>query len=123
FAAFTLSQSTRIKVNGHAARIHPIVPPALTKPNSFFASFILANAIEFVIEIVGTYTRQWTSISRKNGQNGAFGFPWPAASPATGAGALIKAKPRIAIPPIRWLNAKKRSAEKFRSANWLLKNI
>src|SRR3954469_11970043 len=26
-------------------------------------------------------------------------------------------------PPIRWLTARKRSAEKLRSANWLLKNM
>ena len=54
FAACTLSQSTRMKVNGQAARIHPIVPPMRTIPNSFCASFICAKAIELVIEIVGT---------------------------------------------------------------------
>jgi len=52
--AFTLSQSTRMNVIGHAARIQPIVPPMRTKPNSFCASFMWANAIEFAIEIVGT---------------------------------------------------------------------
>ena len=36
---------------------------------------------------------------------------------------LAKNKPRIASPPIRWLMARNRSAEKLRSANWLLKNI
>ena len=53
-AALTLSQSTRMNVNGHAARIQPIVPPMRTMPNSFCASFMFAKAIEFVIEIVGT---------------------------------------------------------------------
>ena len=33
----TLSQSTRMKVNGQAARIQPIVPPMRTMPNSFCA--------------------------------------------------------------------------------------
>src|SRR4051794_24318674 len=32
-------------------------------------------------------------------------------------------KPRIASPPIKWLAARKRSAEKLRSTNWLAKNI
>src|SRR5215213_9164878 len=102
-AAFTRSQSTRMNVNGHAARIQPIVPPMRTIPNSFLASVMLANAIEFVMEIVGTYKRQWTNINEKKGQNGA-------APP--GPGALIKARPSIASPPIKWLNARKRSAEK-----------
>ena len=53
-AAFTLSQSTRMNVNGQAARIQPIVPPMRTMPNSFCASFMCAKAIELVIEIVGT---------------------------------------------------------------------
>ena len=43
-----------MNVNGHAARIQPIVPPMRTMPNSFCASFMLAKAIELVIEIVGT---------------------------------------------------------------------
>ncbi len=43
-----------MNVIGQAARIHPIVPPMRTMPNSFCASFICANAIELVIEIVGT---------------------------------------------------------------------
>ena len=50
----TLSQSTRMNTKGQAARIQPIVPPILTSPNSFLASFMCVNAIEFVIEIVGT---------------------------------------------------------------------
>ncbi len=54
FAAFTASQFTKMKVNGHAARIQPMVPPMRTMPNSFVASFILANAMELVIEMVGT---------------------------------------------------------------------
>ena len=58
FAARTWSQSTRIKVNGHAARIQPMVPPMRTRPNSFCASFKLAKAMEFTMEIVGTYSRQ-----------------------------------------------------------------
>ena len=41
-------------MNGQAARIQPMVPPMRTMPNSFCASFMLAKAIEFVIEIVGT---------------------------------------------------------------------
>ena len=53
-AAFTLAQSTRMNVNGHAARIQPMVPPIRTMPNSFCASFMWVKAMEFVIEIVGT---------------------------------------------------------------------
>ena len=53
-AASTADQFTKMKVNGHAARIQPIVPPMRTIPNSFSGFFMLANAIEFVIEIVGT---------------------------------------------------------------------
>ena len=53
-AAATRSQSTRMNVIGQAARIHPIVPPMRTIPNSFFASFMCVKAIEFVIEMVGT---------------------------------------------------------------------
>ena len=41
-------------MNGHAATIQPIVPHRRTRPKSFCASFRLANAIELVIEIVGT---------------------------------------------------------------------
>src|SRR4051812_5569474 len=67
-AAWTLSQSTRMNVNGHAAKIHPIVPPTRIRPNSFCGSLILANAIEFAIELVGTYNRQCTIISPKKGQ-------------------------------------------------------
>ena len=36
------------------ARIQPMVPPMRTMPNSCCASFMLAKAIELVIEIVGT---------------------------------------------------------------------
>jgi hypothetical protein len=43
-----------MNVNGQAARIQPMVPPMRTMPNSFCASFMLAKAIEFAIEIVGT---------------------------------------------------------------------
>ena len=53
-AASTAAQLTKMKVNGHAARIHPIVPPMRTMPNSLSAFFMFANAIELVIEIVGT---------------------------------------------------------------------
>src|SRR5947209_2430376 len=95
-----------MKVNGHAARIHPIVPPTRTKPNSFCASFIFAKAIEFAIEIVGTYTRQWRNISKQNGPNDR-----------------VKASPKIAAPPIKWLKDINFSAEKWRSAYWVLKNI
>ena len=83
FASRTLSQSTRMNVNGQAARIQPIVPPIRTIPNSF-ESFILAKAIELVIEMVGTYSRQCTSIRPKNGQN-----------------SLVYARPNIARPPTR----------------------
>src|SRR6188768_1815078 len=36
---------------------------------------------------------------------------------------LVKARLKMATPPTRWLKARNFSAEKFRSANWLLKNI
>ena len=52
--ARTWSQSTRMKVIGHAAMIQPIVPPMRMMPNSPCASFICANAMELVIEMVGT---------------------------------------------------------------------
>jgi len=35
----------------------------------------------------------------------------------------VNARPRMAPPPTRWLKARKRSAEKARSAKWLLKKI
>ena len=54
FAASTFAQSTRMKVKGHAARIHPRVPPMRTRPNSLSGLRILAKAIELVIEMVGT---------------------------------------------------------------------
>ena len=50
----TASQSTSRKMNGHDAAIHPIVPQTRTGPNSRVGSFKLANAIELVIEMVGT---------------------------------------------------------------------
>ena len=53
-AAWTAAQSTRIKANGHAAAIQPIVPPIRIGPNSDVGSCMCANPIEFVIEIVGT---------------------------------------------------------------------
>ena len=53
-AAATRSQSTRMNVIGQAARIHPIVPPMRTIPNSFCAFFMCVKAIELVIEMVGT---------------------------------------------------------------------
>ena len=53
-AASTAAQFTKMNVNGHAARIQPIVPPMRTMPNSLSAFFMLANAIELVIEMVGT---------------------------------------------------------------------
>ena len=83
-----------------------MVPPIRTRPNSLVASFMLAKAIELVMEIVGTYSRQWTSMSRKKGQKDR-----------------VKPHPRMASPPTRWLKARNFSAAKFRSANWLLKNI
>ena len=83
-----------------------MVPPIRTNPNSFAGSFMFAKAIELVMEIVGTYNRQCTSISRKKGQK-----------------ERVKPQPRIASPPIKWLKARNFSAAKLRSANWLLKNI
>ncbi len=53
-AALTRAQSTRMNVNGQAARIQPKVPPMRTKPNSFLESFMWAKAIELTIERVGT---------------------------------------------------------------------
>src|SRR5580765_6632050 len=53
-AASTAGQLTKMNVNGQAARIHPIVPPMRTRPNSLSAFFMFANAIELVIESVGT---------------------------------------------------------------------
>ena len=53
-AALTASQFTKMKVKGQAARIQPIVPPMRIRPNSLSGFFMLANAIELVIEIVGT---------------------------------------------------------------------
>ena len=35
---------------------------------------------------------------------------------------LVMDMPIIVTPPTRWLNARNRSAAKFRSANWLPKN-
>jgi hypothetical protein len=43
-----------MKMNGHEAMIHPIVPQTRTGPNSWDGSRRLANAIELVIEMVGT---------------------------------------------------------------------
>ena len=93
-------------MNGQVASTHPMVPPIRTKPNSFCESFRCANAIEFTIDIVGTNSRQCTSISPKNGQK-----------------VFAKNSPSIATPPIPWLNARNFSAAKLRSQNWLLKNI
>ncbi len=53
-AAETLAQSTRMKVNGQAARIQPRVPPMRMRPNSFFGSFMLAKAMELTMDRVGT---------------------------------------------------------------------
>src|SRR5687768_3233373 len=36
---------------------------------------------------------------------------------------FVHASARMAAPPMMWLTARKRSAAKLRSANWLLKNI
>src|SRR5436190_17939873 len=47
--AGTLVQSTRMKMNGQEATIHPIVPHTRTGPNCRVGSLRLANAIEFVI--------------------------------------------------------------------------
>ena len=52
--AGTCAQSTRMKMNGQRAAIQPIVPHTRTGPNSRAGSLRLANAIELVIEIVGT---------------------------------------------------------------------
>ncbi len=54
WTAPTASQFTKINVNGHAARIHPIVPPMRTMPNSLSGFVMLEKAIELTIEIVGT---------------------------------------------------------------------
>jgi len=94
-----------MNVIGHAASTHPMVPPIRTIPNSFCASFICANAMEFVIEIVG----------RRAGNGRASREKRPE-------------RPRhtseiMAMPPMRWLAARNRSAAKFLSANWLLKNM
>ena len=95
-----------MNVNGHAARTQPSVPPMRTRPNSFCESFMLANAMELTMERVGTYSRQCTSISPKNGQK-----------------VFVNARPSIASPPTQWLNARNFSAAKLRSQNWLLKNM
>src|SRR5215210_1457440 len=50
----TAAQSTRMKMNGQEAAIHPIVPHTRTGPNFLAGSRRLANAIELVIEMVGT---------------------------------------------------------------------
>src|SRR4051812_7639873 len=52
--AGTFDQSTRMKMNGQLAAIHPIVPQTRTGPNWRDGSLRLAKAIELVIEIVGT---------------------------------------------------------------------
>src|SRR3954451_23194613 len=44
-------------------------------------------------------------------------------APKNGQKDRVNASDRIARPPTRWLTARKRSDAKFRSANWLLKNI
>ncbi|OQB90102.1 MAG: hypothetical protein BWX84_02099 [Verrucomicrobia bacterium ADurb.Bin118] len=44
-------------------------------------------------------------------------------SPKNGQNARVKARPKMANPPTRWLNARNFSAAKLRSANWLLKNM
>ena len=41
-------------MNGQLAAIQPIVPHNRTGPNSFWGSVMLANAMVFVTEIVGT---------------------------------------------------------------------
>ncbi len=76
-----------------------MVPPMRTMPKSL-ESLMFANAIEFVIEIVGTYNRQCTNIRPKKGQN-----------------VFVKARANIATPPTRWLKARNFSAAKLRSAN------
>src|SRR3954451_23733717 len=44
-------------------------------------------------------------------------------APKNGQKDRVKASESMARPPMRWLTARKRSAAKFRSADWLLKNI
>src|ERR1041385_1508653 len=44
-------------------------------------------------------------------------------SPKNGQKDFTQARDRIARPAMRWLTARNRSAAKFRSANWLLKNM
>jgi len=53
-AAWIACQSTKMNVNGHAASTQPKVPPMRTKPNSFCASLMLANATELAMDRVGT---------------------------------------------------------------------
>src|SRR5262245_29400124 len=50
----TFAQVTRRKMNGHDATIHPMVPQTRTGPNSRAGSLRLANAIELVMDTVGT---------------------------------------------------------------------
>src|SRR5688572_1717471 len=52
--AATASQFTRMKMNGHDATIQPMVPQTRTGPNSRAGSFRLANAMELVMDTVGT---------------------------------------------------------------------
>src|SRR5262249_15023514 len=50
----TLAQSIGMKMNGQLAAIQPIVPQTRMNPKSFLASLMLANAIAFVTDMVGT---------------------------------------------------------------------
>src|SRR5262245_10775701 len=52
--AGTFAQLTRMKMNGQLATIHPMVPQTRTGPHSRAGSFRWLNAIELVIDTVGT---------------------------------------------------------------------
>src|SRR5262245_16769119 len=52
--AGTFAQFTRMKMNGQLATIHPMVPQTRTGPHSRAGSFRWLNAIELVIDTVGT---------------------------------------------------------------------
>ena len=78
----------------------------------------------FAIDMVGTYKRQCKAINPKKIQN-EVSYKEAAVAPAGTGGRLneTNASPAMASPPTKWLKAINLSAEKFRSANWLLKNI
>src|SRR4051812_48056531 len=90
------SQSASKNTNGQLAAIQPIVPHNRTKPKSFCGSLTFANAMLLVREIVGTEHRQCRYMKASSGQE-LFG----------------PARASIAMPPMSWLPARKRSAAKL----------